>query len=370
MKHIHLAGLALALSAFAAHAQQAGAVSIGGILDGGLRRDSGTTTGAVNSVNSGQSLPSRINFSGYEDLGGGMKAGFVLESGIALDSGVGVSNPPGVASGPMTFGRTASIALGGDSMGYLSLGRQYTPLWAVTAGPASDPFGASWLGGVGTVASATVRASNAIVYSYGYTYRTMLRPAPMQGLGGALMYAPGEATTATSTHAGDQFGFNVSYGTPQFFAGYGFHQVRGSSPSISPTAAVSDQPRLKQQTLATSYAIGVVRLHAVVNKAENGLAGAGAVDRLNWAIGSTVTLGTDSLLVLFGKADDRTALNADFKTLQVGYQHNLSKRTSLYAGVGQVSNSDAAAVSLLGSNGTYAAGSRPRSIIGGVKHVF
>ena len=270
----------------------------------------------------------------------------------------------------MTFGRTASLAIGSDSRGYLSMGRQYTPLWAVTAGPATDPFGASWLGGVGTVATATIRASNSIAYSYGYTYKTMLRPAPFVGLGAGVMYAPGEAATATSSRAGDQFGFNVSYGTSSFFVGYGFHEVRGSSPAISPTAPVSDQPRLKQQTLAASYSFGPARVHAVLNKSSNGLAAAGAVDRLNWAVAGSATLGQGTVIALFGKADDKTAVNADFKTLQIGYQYNLSKRTALYGAAGQISNGDAASASLLGSNGTYAAGSRPRSIIAGVRHLF
>jgi predicted porin len=341
-------------------------VMLEGVLDGGIRHDSGGTGPGGVTMGSGMRLPSRLTFSGIEDMGGGLKASFVLETGFLIDTGQGTANPAGAANGPLTFGRTSAVGVGGDDWGYLSLGRQYTPLWAVSAGGANDPFGASWLGGIGTLYSATPRASNSIVYSYGYSARTMLLPAPRKGLGVAVMYASPDTMAPAPSRAGQQLGFNVSYGDGTWWAGYGFHQTRGSNTDISATAPVTDQPRLRQQTLAASYEFSVARLHLGLNSAKNDT----TVDRRNWHVGANIPFGVHVVKLVYGRANDRTAANADFSSFQVGYEYNLSRRTSLYAAYGQVDNNTNAAQILTGSQGTYAKGSMPRSYITGIKHTF
>jgi predicted porin len=344
---------------------------ISGIIDGGVRLDGGSTSGTIKSQGSGLLSASRLNFSGIEDLGSGLQAGFVLESGLAIDTGTGVSNPPGTANGPLSFGRTAAVAIGSDRAGFVSMGRQYTPLWAVSAGPANDPFGANWLGGIGTIYNTTVRASNSIVYSYGYTARTMLLPAPRSGLGAAVMWGLSESGAPASSHSGEQLGFNLSYGNGTWWAGYGYHQVKGSNVFINPTAPVTDQPTLRQQTLGASYQIGPARLYAGYNTGRNGLSGAGATDRRNFDLGAAVSLGgLHTIRVLYGKANERAVANASFSTYQVGYQYDFSKRTAFYAAAGQVANGDNTAVALVGAVGTYAKGATARSAITGIRHNF
>lgn len=61
--------------------------------------------------------PSRFGLRGVEDLGGGLKASFVLESGIALDSGA-------LNYGGRLFGRQANVSLSNADW-TLTLGRQY-----------------------------------------------------------------------------------------------------------------------------------------------------------------------------------------------------------------------------------------------------
>ncbi len=351
---------------------QTDVLTISGIIDGGVRFDSGGVAGSVKSVGSGLIYGNRLNFAGIEDLGSGMRAAFVLEAGFTTDTGEGTANPPGTPAGPLNFGRTSALAIGGDALGYLSFGRQYTPLWAVSAGYANDPFAAGWLGGIGTVYSATVRASNSVVYSYGYGARTMLLPAPRKGLGVAAMWSLPEAGGAAApSQSGQQLGFNLSYGNGTAWAGYGFHQVRGSNTAISATAPVTDSPRLRQQTLAASYVVMGARLNVGLNRADNGLAGSGAVDRRNWHVGAQIPIASLHVVnVLYGRANDRTAANADFTNFQLGYEYLLSKRTSLYAAVGQVDNSATARATPLGALGSYALGSTPRSAIAGLRHNF
>jgi predicted porin len=341
-------------------------VNIGGIMDGGVRLDNGSINGSIRSLGSGLQAGSRLTFSGVEDLGGGLEAGFVLESGLSLDTGTGAANPPGAPADGLTFGRTASVSVGSAGTGYVSLGRQYTPLWAVSAGPANDPFGANWLGGIGTVYSTTIRTSNSIVYSYGYTARTMLLPAPRSGFGAAVMYAPGEAAAPAPSRSGDQYGFNLSYGDGTWWVGYGYHQTNGSASTPAGTT-----PHLKQQTLGASYQVGPARLYAGLNTGRNDATGTAAVDRHNWHVGALYTFGgLHTLRVLYGSADSRTSTNVDFKNWQLGYQYDFSKRTNGYLAVGQVNNGPNAAVTTLAALGTYAKGATATSTVLGIRHNF
>lgn len=369
MKKVSRAALSL-LSALPCLALAQSNVTISGIVDAGLRMDRGAVSGSVTSVGSGQRDASRITFSGIDDLGGGLKVGFVLESGIGLDTGTGISNPPGAASGAFTWGRLATLSLGTDATGYLSLGRQYTPLWAISAGPANDPFGAGWLGGIATIYSFTVRASNSLVYSYGYTAQTTLLPAPRSGLGVMLMYSLAETSTPSSS-AGRQLGGNLSYGDGTWWVGYGYHQVNGSNTSISATAPVSDAPTLKQHTLGASYQLAWGRVHVGLNTGKNGLSGARAVDRLNWHVGANLLFDArHNVRLLAGRAKDRTATHGEATTFQLGYGYDLSKRSALYTAVGQMDNNEASAAALGGSIGTYAPGTTARSVIIGIRHIF
>jgi len=348
------------------NAQPAG-VTLSGVIDAGVRRDSGGI-GRVNSLGSGLSQTSRLTFFGVEDLGDGLKASFALESGLNVDTGTGTSNPP--AAPPLqglTFGRTAAVALGSERHGFLSLGRQYTPLFAVSAGGINDPFGANWLGGVSTVYSLTARASNAVAYSWGYSARAMLGGAPRSGFGAAVMYGFSEESDPATRGAGRQWGFNLSWANGRWFMGYGYHEVRGNNPTINAVARTALTPVTRQQTLALSYEFGFGRLHLGLNRGSDGL----ALDRLNWHVGASLPLGDRHILrILYGRADDRFTTDADFSTWQIGYQYNLSRRTSLYAAWGQVNNSANSRATLAGALGSYHNGATARSTIAGFRHVF
>lgn len=358
----------LLLAGMPAIAAAQSSVQISGVVDAALRVDAGTVASKVKSIAGGQREASRLTISGLEDLGGGLRVGFVLESGFAPDTGAGVSNPPGVEPGAMSWGRLAALSIGSDDTGYLSLGRQYTPMWAVSAGPANDPFGAGWLGGISAVYSFAVRASNSLIYTYGYTAKTTLLPAPRKGLGAMLMYAAGEATPSD---AGQQIGGNLSYGDGTWWVGYGYNQLKGSSPAVNATAPVSNSPTLKVQTLGGSYQFGFGRVHLGLNTGKNGLTGTGAVDRLNWHVGALIPFANvHTFRFIFGGADDRTAVSADWKTFQVGYGYDLSKRTALYAVAGQNDNSATAAAGFAGAGAAYAPGATARTLAAGIRHVF
>jgi predicted porin len=114
--------LASAAAAGTAHAQSS--VTLYGIIDAGISyaNHSKTATGGSEKIfkyDDGVAQGSRWGLRGAEDLGGGLKALFVLESGF--NSGTGASGQGGAL-----FGRQAYVGVSKDGIGSLTLGRQYS----------------------------------------------------------------------------------------------------------------------------------------------------------------------------------------------------------------------------------------------------
>src|ERR1700730_17179701 len=109
MKKIPVAlAVSAALAASAAHSQSS--VTLYGLIDAGLfQAASGTING------------SRFGLRGAEDLGGGLKAIFVLENGFNVQNGK-------LGQNSRMFGRQAFVGLSSSQFGTVTLGRQYDSL--------------------------------------------------------------------------------------------------------------------------------------------------------------------------------------------------------------------------------------------------
>jgi predicted porin len=92
-------------------------VALYGIVDEGLTFNNNARGQRQYSLVSGEIQASRWGLRGTEDLGGGMKAVFVLENGMDLSSGK-------LGQGGLEFGRQAYVGLG-TPYGMVTLGRQY-----------------------------------------------------------------------------------------------------------------------------------------------------------------------------------------------------------------------------------------------------
>jgi predicted porin len=123
MKKSVLAVAALCAFATVAHAQSS--MTLYGVLDEGIMFANNVTTSTLpgggrkfylDSLNG--PLGSRWGMRGAEDLGGGLRAIFVLESGVNLNTGA-------FAQGGTAFGRQAYVGLSSASYGDVTLGRQY-----------------------------------------------------------------------------------------------------------------------------------------------------------------------------------------------------------------------------------------------------
>lgn len=112
-----------AFAASAAHAQSS--VTLYGLIDAGIMYTnnvvSGKTSGPLWQATSGNINGSRFGVRGSEDLGGGLKALFVLENGFNVQSGK-------LGQDSRLFGRQAYVGLSSSQLGTLTLGRQYDSL--------------------------------------------------------------------------------------------------------------------------------------------------------------------------------------------------------------------------------------------------
>jgi predicted porin len=99
----------------AVHAEPS--VNIYGVLDTGVAHLSASDGTSATLMMKTAHVPSRLGFTGTEDLGDGLHAGFVLETPIFVDSG---SLPPD----NRLFGRQALVNIGSVRYGELRFGRQ------------------------------------------------------------------------------------------------------------------------------------------------------------------------------------------------------------------------------------------------------
>ena len=151
-----------ALGAFAGVAQAQSSVTLYGIADVGLNYTSNSGGNRLYNMSSGVLQGSRWGLRGSEDLGGGLKAVFVLENGFTLSNGK-------LGQGSREFGRNAFVGLSSNNLGTLTLGRQNEFMYDWVGRVSMENFNG---GGGNTFAHAldndnmigTFRVNNAVKY--------------------------------------------------------------------------------------------------------------------------------------------------------------------------------------------------------------
>jgi predicted porin len=283
MNFFHASGAALVAIAAAApaHAQS---VTVYGRLN--LTVESQKTTGDRITVL--QNNSSRWGLKGSEDLGGGLKAGFQLESGFAADTGR--ANDP-------FWGRQSELNLSGD-FGTVRLGTFFSEAYYATAdyisnhnhdtGTSSDALYA-YIG----------RNQNKVAYRL---------PTLMQGLSVEVATSLKEAGS-TNTYDGA-----VNYVSGPWQLGLGYEK-----------AGAAEQATARVMFVGSGYGIG-----AYYQRDKNAWSTAGS--RNNLRASGYVNVGSGEVHVNLGTAGKvGGASNSDAKQFTLGYNHNLSKRTKLYA---------------------------------------
>jgi len=309
--------LAVLCAAFGGASAQS-SVTIFGTLDLGVRHVK-NGAGALYTVSSHGSSTSKIGFRGVEDLGGGLKAGFWLESQADPDIGTsGGSNGTAAAF----WNRRSTVSLLGN-FGEVRLGRDYVPTFSGIAD--FDPLNTNGVGNalnlinqdsLGSGVVTQTRANNTVGY---------FLPGDIGGLYGNVMVAASEGLPGQKHLAG-----RLGYGAGPFKLQAAFGQTHTASKST---------PKFKQSNLSASYDFGVARLMGFVNLNKYDTRKATV-----YLLGAIVPVGAGEIRAAYlsrdssGGGTDRN----DAKQLTVGYLHNLSKRTALYANAGQLRNRGAA----------------------------
>lgn len=352
MKKKHLLAAAAALSmAGAAMAQSS--VTLFGIVDTGAGYGRGSLTSLKRLNSAGGNATSRLGFRGTEDLGGGLAASFWLEAAVNVDDGTGgatnTNNQPSGATpaGVFTFGRRATVSLESRRLGELRLGRDFTAHYRNRV--ETDPFGNVGVGTIqpqiGTLGGVTsTRASNMIGY---------FLPSGLGGLYGQAQAYAGEGGSGGS-------GGSVRLGW------------RGGPVSVS--AALGHTGYV---TTATTGDIRVANLGAIIDVNGSKLMAGYFRDRVastvpvvgkGFTLGGIAVVGVGEVKAAYSDYGTDAGAKPRTRKLSLGYVHNLSKRTALYATAAHVRNSGSATAAL---NGATTAANEPSTGFDlGLRHSF
>lgn len=356
MKHILTFG-ALAAASLAAQAQST--VVLGGMADAAVRSVNNEGRGSVKSMVSGSNSTSRLFFRGTEDLGGGLSAGFHLEHGILLDAGA-------AAQATQFWDRRATVSLNSRSLGELRLGRDFIPSYLNWS--RFDPFGYIGAAGANNFISAT--PNGPIRSAFGTSPNTTVRssnaaqwflPGGLGGLEGGVLVAAGEGGTAAN-------GQHKVMGGRLGWAGGGFNVSVASTTSENNLTTTG---KFKDNAIGGSATLGSVRLSTAWRQFKQ--AGSKQTTML---VGAVMRLGSGDLKASWVKVDmagkvGTTVIDAnDAQQLALGYVHNLSKRTALYAHFSRIDNDGAATYVVPGGAAGIAGGKTSTGYEFGLRHNF
>lgn len=307
-------------------------VTVYGVADAGLVRESGGPAGTVNALTSGVASGSRLGFKGKEDLGGGASAYFVIENGFNIDTG-------SAAQGGLLFGRQAYIGVASD-LGALSAGRQYSPYYRAMR-DISDPFCAGFAGRAGNILVSNTRLDNMVSY---------ITPS-LRGLTAELAVGLGEV--AGNAAAKRAYSTALTYTGGPLVVALGWHQQQNALATDS-----------SANTLLTGrYDFGVVeaRLGYARNK---GLAGARSNDAI---VGAIVPFGPTKVYASYIRHDDESAAAGDASQWALGATYALSKRSDVYAAYAHIDNRNGATFKV-GNATTDGTGNTGVNL--GIRHTF
>lgn len=359
--------LVVALVTAPAVSAQTPGVSLFGIIDTGVEyvNDVGparqglwrvpTQTGTV---------ASRLGIRGSEDLGGGLRAEFVIENGFAPDMGT-------ATQGGRLFGRQAWLGLSGG-WGTVSLGRQYTMLfWSLLD---ADLLGPNMYSS-GSLDSyiPNARADNAIAYrgrfgglTLGVTWsfgRDTVNAGPSPGGTNCAGETPGNARQCRGWSA------LAKYDAVAGGVAMAVDEVRGGPGAF---AGLNSADKVDRRVSANGYVnFGNTRLAGgLVRRSNDGAPAARRSDL--WYAGvahkltPAVTLEGQGYRLDYVANDDAALLFA------ARVQYAFSRRTSGYMTIGTIDNDGSLALSVSGGapGSSPVAGGSQQGVMVGVRHAF
>jgi general bacterial porin, GBP family len=352
MKKLLIATAALAMVAGTAQAQST--VTVYGKVDAGYsdRKQEGTSaTSKGKSFAFNAHETSRFGLRGTEDLGGGLKANFVIETQLGNDN----SNAGATEAALQGTAPVIDEALGGRAMwvgvsggfGEVRVGFQNAFSKDYVAGFSSsggsnvvgDPTMAAGRGvektaRLGLLDSRYNGVSYATKAMSGFTVKAMLVSDKQDN------NVTNTVTAGEKNVTGQEFALQFAQGPFAAAASFGAYEVNGTSIASNLTVTSAESATVQKQdvlSLNASYDLGVAKLFAKygdVKQKQNG--GSATTDGKATAtvVGVRAPIGKTTLFANYAKGDYESVTGTtsfDDTGYQLGLEHALSKRTKVYA---------------------------------------
>ncbi len=293
---------------------------------------------------------SRIGFKGTEDMGNGLSAFWQVESTVNLTE----SGTNGFAT------RNSFVGLKGG-FGQFFVGRHDTPYKIV--GRSVDLFGDT-LGDSRTIINDNgqhARTSNTIVY---------VTPE-FSGFTGLAAYVTDLSADGTDDTDKSAYSLALTYGNGPLYVGLATQSISDDALGATENASA--------HMLAASYKFGSFKLAGLYQR-DVDMGGVDGADRNTWGIGGAFDMGSNTIKAQYyyaGEIDD--ANETDVSKFAIGFDHAMSKQTSVYAVYARVDNGDATAINVSdngdghgdkGPAGATELGGDPSGFAVGITHKF
>ncbi len=370
-----------ALSAIAGSAVAQSSVTVYGVLDAGYSDTSKTVSGTKNSqeaLSFNNFTSSRFGVRGTEDLGGGLKANFVIETGISSNPMAGFSQTNASASTKAgttidatsigsrelnaniqtSSGTTVSVGFGGTAIrsnvlafdaayGSNLVGNVLTNDATFssnrrTAAGVSQKVGDFTVGAAltkndDTTTTSEVKTASGYVANLGYAKGPLAFGAAYQS----------DKTSTTLVAAGTDFAVRASCGSSETSVGSVSIINATTTHSVCQANSVPATNKKSDVTvIGASYDLGFAQAFAQYGKVKTNdntvEHGVGDGNRSAYSVGVRVPMGK---VVAFAQMSDGTktevitrgtaAIKRDWSGSSVGALYNFSKRTSGYAAIGK-----------------------------------
>ncbi|VVE32120.1 Outer membrane porin protein [Pandoraea cepalis] len=374
------------LGAFAGAAHAQSSVTLYGIIDGGftyVNKTGGNVAGTGNatkniSLNSGNLQGSRWGLKGAEDLGGGLKAIFVLESGFNVNNGVS-------AQGGRLFGRQAYVGLSSATAGTVSIGRQYDSV-VDFVGPFAS--GSQWATYSGAHPFDNDNLNNSFRINNSIKYTT----ANYNGFSAGALYGFSNSANNGSTGTGFannrawSVGMGYANGPLTLGAGYLYLGAPGSNSSgvllsgdqntAMTAGGLASSDKAYIASAGGSYAFGPATVGLVYSHSKYDYIGGGSWKfdnvELNgkYMLTPALQLGLAYTYTWTKLASGTTDISPKYHQVNLGVDYFLSKRTDTYlVGLWQHANNDAPGGASMNAQG-FANSTNQFAVTAGIRHKF
>ena len=308
------------------------------MTDNGNNGTPGTSTNKVSSN------ASRLGFKGAEDLGDGLSAVWQLESRVDMDNAGG------------TFGtRNTFAGLKSESLGQLVLGRHDTPYKIATR--RLDIFGDT-MGDNRALMGGSIKGKNSALQFDGRPNDVAMYTSPsMNGFTVAASYIAGaELATAASNIKGQTWSLAGMYDNGPLFASlaYQVNDVGSTATGNNAGGVVAGTTGVKESAwkAGLGYKLEAIEAGLVYEKTNDNFNTASSVQACTsgstatdcyghnaWYLSGKYKLPSGAAKLAYAKAGDLgNKASSGASQWVAGYDHNLSKRTTLYAIYTKLSN--------------------------------